>query len=163
MKPAGRADLPAADSSVRPARAADVAAVAELQVATWRSGYAAILPPGALASVDAAEAETRWREAVLAPPSPAYSLLIALEGGRAVGFVAVGPGADDDAGTDGAEVFELLVENGAQRAGHGSRLLTAAVDHLREHGYRRAVTWLFEADEPAMRFYTSAGWAVDGS
>jgi GNAT superfamily N-acetyltransferase len=80
-----------------------------------------------------------------------------------VGFVAVGPGADDDAGTDGAEVFELLVENGAQRAGHGSRLLTAAVDHLREHGYRRAVTWLFEADEPAMRFYTSAGWAVDGS
>jgi GNAT superfamily N-acetyltransferase len=149
--------------SVRAARASDAAGVAEVQVETWRAGYAPILPPGALAAVEAADAEGRWRQAVAAPPSPAYTLLVALEEGRVVGFAAVGPGADEDAGRDGGEIFELLVRSGAQRTGHGSRLLAAAVEHLLEHGFQRAATWLFEADEPAFRFFTSAGWATDGS
>jgi GNAT superfamily N-acetyltransferase len=158
MEPAGRADV-----SVRAARAADAAGVAEVQVTTWRANYAPILPPGALAALETADAEQRWREAVLAPPSPAHRLLVALEDGRAVGFTAVGPGADEDAGRDGGEIFELLVTDGAQHKGHGSRLLAAAVEHLREQAFSRAVTWLFEADEPTVAFYASAGWEPDGS
>lgn len=158
MDTAGRADV-----SVRAARPADAAAVAEVQLQTWRAGCAGILPPAALDGLDAAEAEAQWRDAVVAPPTPAHLLLIALDEGRLVGFAAVGPGSDDDAGTGTGEIFELLVAPGAQRAGHGSRLLAAAVEHLGEQGYGRAVTWRFEADQPAGSFLTSAGWATDGS
>jgi ribosomal protein S18 acetylase RimI-like enzyme len=158
VEPAGRADV-----FVRPAHPADAAAVAAIQVATWRTAYAAILPPEALEGVDAAEAEARWQEAVTLPPTPAHALLVAVDRGTAVGFVAVGPGSDDDAtGTDG-EIFELLVAEAAQHQGHGSRLLAAGTDHLRDHGLDLVRVWLFEADEPAIRFYSTAGWAPDGS
>jgi GNAT superfamily N-acetyltransferase len=156
-----------ADASVRPARAADAAAIAGIQLQTWRTGYSGILPPAALDAISdantAADAEARWREAVLAPPSPAHAVFVALSDGRLVGIVAAGPGTDADAADDGGEILELLVVPGAQRTGHGSRLLTAAVDHLESHGLRRLVSWRFEADEPALTFFRSAGWAEDGS
>jgi GNAT superfamily N-acetyltransferase len=158
MDPGGAADV-----SVRPARAADAAAVAEVQLQTWRSGYAEILPPDVLDAISVADAEARWRDAVTAPPSRAHGLLVALHGSRLVGFVAFGPGDDDDAAGNTAELFELLVGPGFQQAGHGSRLLSAAVDQLETDGFARIVTWRFEADEPAREFLRSAGWAPDGS
>jgi ribosomal protein S18 acetylase RimI-like enzyme len=158
MDPGGSADV-----SVRPARQADATAVAEVQLQTWRSGYAEILPPDVLDAISVAEAEARWRDAVIAPPSRAHGLLVALHGGRLVGFVAFGPGDDEDAARHTAELFELLVGPGFQQAGHGSRLLAAAVDQLENEGFARVVTWRFEADEPAQQFLRSAGWALDGS
>ncbi|HSP38617.1 MAG TPA: GNAT family N-acetyltransferase [Frankiaceae bacterium] len=152
-----------ADVSVRPARASDAAAVAEVQLETWRSGYAQVLPAGALDAVTDADAEAHWRDAVLAPPSPLHTVFVALHAGRLVGFAAIGPSEDDDATEDRAEILELIVGPGFQQAGHGSRLLSAAVDRLEEQGVRSLVTWRFADDEPALTFFRSAGWANDGS
>ena len=152
-----------ADVSVRPARPSDAGPIAAVQLRTWRAGYASIRPAAALDELDEADAAERWRDAVLAPPTPDHLVLVALEDGRPVGFAALGPGTDTDAGDDGGEVLELLVEGAAQRAGHGSRLLSAAIEHLESRGYRRAVTWRFADDEPARTFFGSAGWAEDGS
>lgn len=152
-----------ADVSVRPARAADAAALAEVQLETWRASYADILPPQALSALSDADAEARWTEAITVPPTPVHAVLVAVHAGRLVGFAAVGPATDEDAADDRGEIYELLVGPGFQQAGHGSRLLTAAVDHLEVHGSRRLVTWRFPDDEPALRFFRSAGWADDGS
>lgn len=162
MEPEARADNDS-EGFVRPARATDAAAIAEIQLETWRTGYRRILPPAAFAAVDVTDAELRWRDAVLAPPTVAHGVFVATVDGRLVGLAAVGPGTDVDAADDGGEILELLVAPGEQRAGHGSRLLQAAVDHLEAHGFRRLVTWRFEADEPALTFFRSAGWADDGS
>lgn len=134
-----------------------------MQLETLRAGYTEILPAGALAALGDADAEARWHDAIVAPPSPVHAVLVAVHAGRLVGFAAVGPGLDEDAAPDRAEIYELLVGPGFQQAGHGSRLLTAAVDHLEVHGARRLVCWRFPADEPALRFFRSAGWADDGS
>lgn len=152
-----------ADVSVRPARPADAAAIAEVQLETWRAGYAEILPAEALAGLSDADAEARWREAIVSPPTPVHAVLVALHAGRLVGFAAAGPGLDEDASDERAEIYELLVGPGFQQAGHGSRLLSASVDHLEVHSYRQLVTWRFPDDEPALRFFRSAGWADDGS
>src|SRR3954468_57014 len=122
MDSAGRADV-----SVRPARVDDAGAIAEVQLETWRGQYAEILPVVALESIDVTDAESRWREAVQAPPSRDHQVFVALEAGRLVGFAAVGPAADADAGDTVGELFELLVGAGSQRLGHGSRLLTATI------------------------------------
>jgi GNAT superfamily N-acetyltransferase len=152
-----------ADVSVRRARPADAAAMAEVQLETWRTVYAQVLPAATLDALDAAGIEATWRESVAAPPSPAFAVFVALHAGRLVGFAAVGPASDDDATDTRAEVLELLVGPGFQQAGHASRLLTAAVDHLETSGFREIVTWRFTVDEPAARFFRSAGWADDGS
>lgn len=153
-----------ADVSVRPARAADAAAVADLQVRTWKEAYAGILPPTAIEALHDADAEARWRDAITAPPSARHHVLVAVDGGRLAGFVACAPAddADRDPTTDD-EVIALAVAPEHQRRGHGSRLLAAAVDTMREDGVTTALAWLFTADAATQAFYESTGWARDGA
>lgn len=155
-----------ADVSVRTATADDVAEIARLQVETWRYGYRDILPAPVLEALSPDAAAAAWAGAVTAPPSPRHHVLIAQEQHWRVGFVALGP-ADDLEGDDPepdttVAIGPLLVEPRWGRRGHGSRLLAAAVDHARQDGMTRAVTWLPEADTTSKEFFVSAGWAPDG-
>ena len=60
--------------------------------------------------------------------------LVACAGDQVVGLAAVGPSQDPDAGGAQGEVTVLGVHPDARRQGHGSRLLNASVDLLREAG-----------------------------
>ena len=154
----------AADVSVRPATTADVAGLADVQVRVWREAYGRLLPPAALAALDATDVEGRWREAVESPPSDRHAVLVALEHGRLAGFAAVGPVADELADPDRVgELHILCVLPDRQGHGHGSRLLTAGMDILREAGFATAVTWVFDSDAGMTSFLDSAGWALDGA
>ena len=93
----------------------------------WRTCYAPHLPPGALDALDVDAGRGRLAGGDQHPPSPAHRLLVALAGGRIVGYLAVGPGEDEDAGPADGEVLALTVAPAEQRMGHGSRLLAAAV------------------------------------
>lgn len=142
--------------------------MADIQVRAWSAGYRDILPAAALAEVTSPEAREvwrdRWAEAATAPPSPRHRLLVAVSSDLVVGFAAHGPA--DDPGKDPAttaELITLLVDPLHARAGHGSRLLAATADLLREDGCGTVITWVFEADEVLRRFYGSAGWAPDGA
>lgn len=153
---------------VRPAREADAEEIARVQSTTWRTGYDSIVPPQVLAGMDLDWLAGQWREACTAPPSPAHRVFVAVEQDendgsvrRLVGFAAAGPGEDDE--SDGGAVTELLVEPRFARRGHGSRLLSALVAHLREHGMDRAYAWVFSRDAAALKFYKSAGWAAEGT
>jgi len=155
-----------ADLSVRPAREADAAALAAVQVAAWRDGYAGVLPAETLAALDAQRADfiLTWSEATVRPPTYRHRVLVACEGSVVVGGVSVGPAqdADQDPGTD-AELFTFTVDPAHRRAGHGSRLLSASVDLLRGAGFGAASIWLDRDDAASRQLFTSAGWADDGS
>ena len=146
-----------ADVAVRGARAQDVPEIARIQVETWRTAYKRFLPPSVLDALDVARAEEAWAAAVDAPPP--YHLLVATEAQWTVGFVAVGPSEEEGAA---AEVAALLVEPRWGRRGHGSRLVAAAVDHLRGDGVTRLVAWVPDGDRASAAFYSSAGWERDG-
>lgn len=156
------------DVGVRPARRADAAAVADVQVRTWRQGYRDLLPAAALTEVTAPAAQAAWRErwaeAATAPPTPRHRLLVAVAADLVVGFAAHGPAeeADHDPAAT-AELITLLVDPLHGRAGHGSRLLAATVDLLREDGVATLLSWVFEDDKVTRTFLGSAGWAPDGA
>jgi GNAT superfamily N-acetyltransferase len=162
-----------ADVGVRPARREDAATIADLQVRAWRTGYAGVVPTPALAAMTTPEAQAvwqeRWAEAVTAPPSPRHRLLVAvqrhtMEHDTVVGFAAHTPASDADCDpASTAELLTLLVDPRAGRAGHGSRLLAATVDLLREDGITKLVTWVFPADRALRGFLEPAGWAEDGA
>lgn len=155
-----------ADVSVRPARAQDVADIARIQVETWRTAYASILPPAVLDGVSVEDAAAAWAEAVASPPSPRHHLLVAQEQEWVVGFAALGPAddlqPDDPQPQTSLAVGPVLVEPRWGRRGHGSRLLAAVVDHGRDDGMTRAITWIPEQDSASREFFLSAGWAPDG-
>ena len=77
--------------------------------------------------------------------------------------LAASPPAAEPAPSPAIDLHTLLVEPRWSRRGHGSRLLAAAVDHLRADGVARAVVWLVEGDVAATTFYESAGWQRDGT
>ncbi len=156
---------------VRPARAGDADSLVRVQVASWRCGYAGIVPEDLLAELTGNSAQgvwrDRWREAITNPPSSRHRVLVAVSDDpsrEVVGFVSVGPATDADRwpGTDG-ELYELRVAPDLTGHGHGSRLLHAAADTLAEDGFHTVSIWALEADSALRRFLESSGWAPDGA
>ena len=156
---------------VRPARVGDAASLARVQVASWRCGFAGIVPAPLLAELTSDEAERsfrdRWREAISNPPTSRHRVLAAVTGGPArevAGFVSAGPATDADRwpGTDG-EVYELRISPERTGQGHGSRLLHAVADTLASDGFHTVSWWVLEADTALRRFLESSGWAADGA
>ncbi len=151
-----------ADVSVRPARPPDAERVARVQLGTWRTAYADLLPPEAL-ELPEVQAAAVWLAAVEAPASPRHRVLVAMERDELVGFAASAPADDDDLdATTTTEVTALLVEPRWGRRGHGARLLAASVDGWRVDGVRTAVAWAWERDPATRAFLASAGWEPDG-
>jgi ribosomal protein S18 acetylase RimI-like enzyme len=153
---------PTADVSVRVAWSADADAIAAVQVSGWRDAYAGLLPPEVLESLDRDRFAEQWARSLTKPADARNRVLVALERNDVRGFAVTGPGTDPDADpvTDG-EIAELLVDSAARDRGHGSRLLQAAADTLRQDRFQRAVMWLRADDDLARRFLTDAGWAPD--
>jgi GNAT superfamily N-acetyltransferase len=159
FRPADR--VPSADASVRAATAADAGAMGRVQAVAWRSSYGDVLPADTLAGLEPERLGDVWRDAVVRPPSGAHRVLVALAAGELVGFAAIGPseGPQPEVG----ELVALVVAPGAQHAGHGSRLLNAAADRLRDVGFEQVVAWVLAGDEVRLRFLTAAGFALDGA
>jgi ribosomal protein S18 acetylase RimI-like enzyme len=154
---------PVADASARIARPNDAAAVGMVQAAVWRAAYSDLLPQEVVDQFEPASFASVWRSSLKNPPSPRHVLLVACAGEQVVGFAAVGPSSDRDADETSGEVLALGVHPDAQRSGHGSRLLNAAVDTLRGRGFTSMSVWLLARDEGARAFLAAAGLAPDGA
>ena len=149
-----------ADRSVRPAQRGDEAAIAPLQLASWR----ALMGEETLAAQGVSEESlARLWGRTLARPRPAGgTTLVALHGARIVGFALAGPddaaaGCEPETDREGAtQVYELVVDEDFRRCGHGSRMLSAIADLTR--GQLRA--WIGDSDEQRQRFFTSAGFVA---
>jgi GNAT superfamily N-acetyltransferase len=151
---------PAPDVSVRPAVPGDERAIASVQLAAWRTTHAEVLGDAVLDALDPEVLTARWSTAITAPPGPGYRVLVAVHGPRLVGFASVAPvvapeGSGDD--TPGGEILAMEVDPGARRAGHGSRLLAAVVDLLRQDGATSVQTWVLAGDAVREQFLGSAG------
>ncbi len=155
---------PVIADSVRLALPAEAAHIAALQRRGWTQSLPEAVAAEALAAVDLAAMTASWEAAILRPPLAQFRVLVALGDQRVVGFAAIGPADDPDAeaGTD-ALVAEFVIDPAAQRSGHGSRLLNAAVDTLRADGFTRATWWVRASDDVLRAFLVDAGWAADGA
>ena len=151
---------------MRAASPDDADVIAGVQAAAWRAAYADLLPADVIDDLRSSAARDQWREAVATPPSARHRVLVAVTGADVVGFAAFGPSEDADlvAMVD-AEMIALCVLPDRMRAGHGSRLVNASVDHLRVDGFLHVRVWLAAGaeDERMHAFLAGAGWAEDGA
>ena len=155
--------MPAPDASVRRARPADTASMAALTLASWRAQPVDLMPADALDAVALDDVAAEWLEAVASPPSRRHIVLVALEGEDVVGYTLIAPSQDPDSDGASGEVADLVVRADRARRGHGSRLLAAAVDTLREIGTAELLTWVAVGDDARLAFLASAGLAADGA
>lgn len=153
-----------ADVSARLAWPDDAASIVRIQLATWRTAYADLIPAEELAALDPVELAERWTETISRPKDARMRVLVALERAEVRGFALVHPSYDPDSDqvSDG-EVGEFVVDAGHQRSGHGSRLLQAAMDTLEADKFTRAVWWIGATDDDLRAFVTASGWEPDGA
>ncbi|WP_308259074.1 GNAT family N-acetyltransferase [Pseudonocardia sp. H11422] len=148
-------------AAVRAADAQDIEEIVRIQVDTWRTAYAEIVPAAAIEQLAGPEAHRAWAAAVEA--GEGFHVLVATEGDWTVGFCAAAlyAGTGETAGL--AEISTLLVEPRWGRRGHGGRLFAAATTALRASGAERGQAWVPEVDTASRKFYARAGWEADGA
>jgi GNAT superfamily N-acetyltransferase len=145
-----------ADASVRPARGADVPAIAAVQARAWQRAYTDLFTPQVASALTADRFEAAWQAEVGGDPA----VFVATLGAE---IVAVASARQSTAPGAPAELATLVVDPDHQRQGHGSRLLAAVVDTLREAGVATLTTWAPSVDDARLRFLRSAGLEPDGA
>lgn len=146
--------------TVRLALPAEAVDVARIQRRAWAEAglldTAGRVPP-------AAEATRVWHEAIAKPPLAHLRVLVAIGEVGVVGFAVTGPSGDPDRGERHGRIAEFVVDPRHRGAGHGSRLINAAVDTLRQDGYEVATMWVRAADDELRAFLVGCGWGPDGA
>lgn len=149
-----------ADVTIRPAAAADEAAVTDLHARCIGDAFAGrYFPP----QNERAERQSGWAGPIGAP-HPRHAVLVAEQAGRVVGFVAVGPARDPDrdAATTG-ELRVILVDAGARGLGVGRALICGAERAMQASGFSHATLWVLPENAQAVRCYERCGWRSDGT
>jgi putative acetyltransferase len=122
---------------LRAARRADIPALAEIAAASYRTAFAEILEPAALAERDAAFFQAHFCDGL-------DRLGVAVADGRIVGFAQI----------TGGHLDMLFVLPECQGTGAGAALLRQA-----EAGGVRTLE-CFRDNHPARAFYESQGWRL---
>jgi ribosomal protein S18 acetylase RimI-like enzyme len=147
--------------AIRKARAADVAGIAEIHIASWRSAYRGILSDDLLDSLSISEREESW-QALTIGGGKSWLTLVAVDDGALIGFCALSlPSRDADAGERTAEIAALYVAPSFFRKGAGSAMIEAAVDQLRGQSWRHMTLWVLPENERALTFYAGHGFEVE--
>lgn len=87
---------------------------------------------------------------------------VAIYEGLVAGFVAAGPGQEQDAPSESGEIYAIHVDPAHWSAGVGQALLGSAVAQLAVIGMRDALLWVLQTNARARHFYELAGWTTDG-
>ncbi|HEU0097863.1 MAG TPA: GNAT family N-acetyltransferase [Allosphingosinicella sp.] len=146
--------MASAPITIRRARPADWAAIASIHSASWRSAYRGIYPDSYLEEAVPAERRGYWCEAFGGMDPELDAVLLAEEGGRAVGFACLRRKAE----AAGPLLDNLHVLPERKGEGIGRRLISAAAAWLVEKepdSPLQLVVWA--RNEAARAFYARLG------
>lgn len=152
--------------TIRQASVADARAIAEVHVESWHWAFRGMLPDEVIDARNVVGREQEWIAGFTTGWREGDVAFVAEDAtNRVIGFAAAGPAADEHAKPpeDAGEVYSIYVREAAKELGVGRALFSAVETALREHGFARAVLWVFKDNERARAFYKRAGWVPDGT
>lgn len=140
-------------SGLRRARPSDAAALAAIEVETWRATYAGMLADATLVGMSPRRCARRWAAELARGRGGVW--VWEDEAAGLLGFGQCGRQRLALLPYDG-EISMLYVLPDAQGQGIGSRLLAAMLADLGDRGMRSALVWVLEAN-PSRFFYGRLG------
>jgi len=141
------------DFELRRAIVDDADAIARVQVESWRSTYAGIVPEDYLQSLDVEDRTASWAKHLLDGSMLAF---VALDVVGIFGFVCGGKLRGELASFD-AELYAIYLLRRSQRCGAGTALTTSLAAAIRSEGYKGMAVWVLEKNLPAVGFYRRLG------
>jgi GNAT superfamily N-acetyltransferase len=143
---------------VRRAGADDAAAIAAVNVASWRAAYRGLMPDAYLEALSVEAKRAMWAGSLAREPASRKVTFVAVRGADVIGYATVGPDGESGSGL----LYMMYVAPEHWRTNAGSGLMHASREAMKRDGYRTAVLWVLEQNERARRFYERDGWAADG-
>jgi GNAT superfamily N-acetyltransferase len=142
---------------VRAAEPADVEAIVDLYLASWRAGYKGLLPDDVLETQVALRRSHDWLGAI---ESPSAAVILGMNGGHVAGVVEAREELSE-AERDLPEVTMLYVAPSSWGSPLAKELLTAGSSWIADRGHGDARLRVIEKQARARRFYEREGWTVD--
>ena len=137
---------------VRPAKAADAAAVASTHDEAWRSAYQGIIPGAELEKLINRRGPQWWDSAI----RKGSRVSVLVFGDKVAGYANYGRNRARSLHFEG-EIYELYLRPEFQGLGFGRRLFTSARRDLMQSGLKSMVIWALSDNDPATEFYRALG------
>lgn len=143
---------------IRKAMLQDCASIAQVQVDSYRTAYAGILPQAYLDHFTYEEQMQDWRDLLSAPGQDVLLVAAAdaaADAGEVTGYALSRPGPTGLASYD-SELVALHVRRPYQKQGIGRRLVAASARQLQSQGCASLMLWVLERNS-ARSFYERLG------
>jgi GNAT superfamily N-acetyltransferase len=154
------------DFVIRAATRADADGITDVQVASWRAGYAHVFPESVLYADDfESSRRTMWNNWRFLP---GHRVAVVTEpagdgGERIIGFCSYGPERERARGFTGrGEVWAFYLHPDRWGCGAAAQLMDHVEQRLKAEGFATAVLWVLDDNPRARRFYERQGWAATG-
>ncbi len=140
---------------IRQATTADSAGLAKVQVDSYRTAYAGILPQDYLDLFTYEEQSQDWRE-LLSGQMDDLLYVAETDAGEVAGYALGRPGVSDFPAYD-SELVALHVRLPYQRRGIGRQLAQTVAAQLKANGCASLMLWVLAENQRARQFYERLG------
>jgi ribosomal protein S18 acetylase RimI-like enzyme len=149
------------DVKIRPARIADIPAVAQVHLLTSKIAYRGILDQDLLNALSLSGRIALW-ETRYASMGPQGQLWIQSLGSNIVGFALCDTLDDQVATTTACELKSFYITPNYWGAGLGARLIAHAMQSFKDRGFESMILWTIRKNARARAFYDRLGFCFDG-
>ena len=156
----------ATDFLIRAGAPADADGITDVQVASWRAGYAHVFPDSVLYADDFDSSRrtfwSSWRFGA------GHRVAVATEqmadgSDRVIAFCSYGPERERARGFTGrGEIWAFYVHPDRWGSGAATQLMEHVEQRLKAEGFVTSVLWVLDDNPRARRFYEREGWAPTG-
>lgn len=148
---------------IRRATTTDAAAIAALQVRSWKVAYRGIVPDALLDDLAEDAWLARWLGQLTAVGREGVHQLVSIDGrdGRPRAVAACGPAMEPTAEFTG-QLYVLYADPPSWSQGHGGALLSRVHELLAADGHSGALLWVAAENHRSIGFYEHHGWTEDG-
>jgi ribosomal protein S18 acetylase RimI-like enzyme len=134
----------------------DAAAIAQVQVDTWRTTYTGLMPDAVLARLSYERSAQNWRSTLESPNTRTRLFVVTDEGDGVFGFAATGPERTGSLGFSG-EIYALYVLPAHQGQGAGRALVRASAEYLVSQDTQDMLIWVLRDNASGRGFYQAIG------
>jgi ribosomal protein S18 acetylase RimI-like enzyme len=136
---------------IRPAKAYDIEAIAEIQITAWQANFCNEKLDKAINNAFCRALKKR----LALQFEQGYQVLIAEDEHQALGFVGFRMHTD---GTQIAEINAFYLNKSSLQQNIGPLLCNAALSEIKKNGYQEAAIWVLEENNQMKSFYESLGF-----
>jgi len=146
---------------IREAKITDAYNISTVHVLSWQSAYRDIIPDDYLNNLNIDKRTEIFKKNFVEYKDKVW-YLVAENDGKIIGNLCLCESRDDDKPQAGEVMAIYLLEEFWDK-GYGRKMMSHAVDMLKNKGYNEIIIWVLEENNRARRFYEKCGFLFDGT